>query len=247
MNATFKHRLLGTSILLMLAIIFLPDLLDGEKQVVKDDFKVIPDRPEFQGVASVPAFADEAVAALLAETNVDNEGSSEVGTGSELPSQQFASVTVNQSGQATVTEPTRNSTTVQTASTANTNSAPARDVTAPSAASQPQINTAAANSTQPSAASPASNQPSLNQAAWVVRVGSFSNQQNANALMARLRQEGFTSFSRQIVNANGQQLTSVFVGPEIRRDRLEQRLAKLQQITGIERLVISNYQPTENN
>ena len=45
MTATFKHRLLGTSILLLAAIIFLPDLLDGEKQIVKDDFKVIPERP----------------------------------------------------------------------------------------------------------------------------------------------------------------------------------------------------------
>lgn len=56
MTAKFKHRLLGTSILVLAGIIFLPDLLDGEKQIVKDDFKVIPDRPEFQGVQEVVPF-----------------------------------------------------------------------------------------------------------------------------------------------------------------------------------------------
>ena len=50
MTPAFKHRLLGTAILVMAGIIFLPDLLDGEKQIVKDDFKVIPNRPEFKGV-----------------------------------------------------------------------------------------------------------------------------------------------------------------------------------------------------
>ncbi|MDP4945392.1 MAG: SPOR domain-containing protein, partial [Alishewanella sp.] len=87
----------------------------------------------------------------------------------------------------------------------------------------------------------------LNQAAWVVRVGSFSNPQNASALEAKLRQAGFATFTRSITNSNGQPLTSVFVGPEVRRERLEQGLGKLQQLTGIAKLTISNYQPTEIN
>jgi len=36
MTAGFKHRLLGATILILAGIIFLPDLLDGEKQVVKE-------------------------------------------------------------------------------------------------------------------------------------------------------------------------------------------------------------------
>lgn len=210
MSATIKHRLLGASILLMLAIIFLPDLLDGQKQVVKDDFRVIPERPEFKGVQQVTPF-DEAnlqqAEASATPAEVDEQPlDQQAAAASELPSQQFASVTVGAEAETT------------------TNTA------APAVSPAPVAST-----------------PELGQAAWVVRVGSFSNSQNANALVTKLRQEGFATFTRNITNSNGQALTSVFVGPEIRREKLEQGLPKLRQLTGVERLVISNYQPTENN
>jgi len=210
MSATIKHRLLGASILLMLAIIFLPDLLDGQKQVVKDDFRVIPERPEFKGVQQVTPF-DEAnlqqAEASATPAEVDEQPlDQQAEAASELPSQQFASVTVGAEAETT------------------TNTA------APAVSPAPVAST-----------------PELGRAAWVVRVGSFSNSQNANALVTKLRQEGFATFTRNITNSNGQALTSVFVGPEIRREKLEQGLPKLRQLTGVERLVISNYQPTENN
>ncbi|GHG64320.1 cell division protein DedD [Alishewanella longhuensis] len=216
MTAKFKHRLLGTSILVLAGIIFLPDLLDGEKQIVKDDFKVIPDRPEFQGVQELVPFDDAEFAARaqqVAEQLVNDEKTldeqSAVAQTETLPSQQYAQVTVE--------SPTQARTEVATTQTSS------------------------------AAAAVSNNATGLSQAAWVVRVGSFSNQQNANALVAKLRQAGFTTFTRNITNSAGQSLTSVFVGPELRRERLEQGLPKLQQLTGVERLMISNYQPTENN
>ncbi|CAM5222444.1 SPOR domain-containing protein [Alishewanella longhuensis] len=218
MTAKFKHRLLGTSILVLAAIIFLPDLLDGEKQIVKDDFKVIPDRPEFQGVQELTPFDDAEFAAraqqageqpVTAEQALDEPQVTERATPpptDTLPSQQYAQVTVD--------SPTQARTEVRNA---------------------------------PVTASASGSAAGLSQAAWVVRVGSFSNQQNASALEAKLRQAGFATFTRNITNSAGQSLTSVFVGPELRRERLEQGLSKLQQLTGVERLTISNYQPTENN
>lgn len=211
MTAKFKHRLLGTSILVLAGIIFLPDLLDGEKKIVKDDFKAIPDRPEFQHVQELKPFDDAAFAqkaeqataqTITSETALDEDDVK--AAKDELPSQQYAQVTTNTEAE---TQPVRQNPVV-------TEREPA---------------------------------PGLQQAAWVVRVGSFSNPQNANALVVKLRQDGFTTFTRSITNSNGQPLTSVFVGPETRRDKLEQGLTKLQQLTGVERLVISNYQPTENN
>lgn len=219
MTAKFKHRLLGTSILVLAGIIFLPDLLDGEKQIVKDDFKVIPDRPEFQAVQDIKPFDDAGFAAraqqasdvpLSEETALDELPTAQ--HTDALPSQQYAQVTVD-------------------------SSAPDRTATA----------TAAVASTTPAVNATPTATVGLGQAAWVVRVGSFSNPQNANALVAKLRQAGFATFTRNITNSAGQPLTSVFVGPELRRERLEQGLPKLQQLTGVERLTISNYQPTENN
>jgi len=216
MTAGFKHRLLGATILILAGIIFLPDLLDGEKQVVKDDFKVIPDRPEFKGVQQAEPFDQAAFndASRIAATEQVDESALDDAlpdgqrNPDELPSETYAQVTVN--GQP---------------------SAPGAAVVANAAG--------AANNESPSAA--------IAENAWVVRVGSFSNPQNANALVAKLRQQGYVTFTRNITNSNGQKLTSVLVGPELRKAHLEQQVEKLQELTGIARLVVSRYQVTENN
>ncbi|MDX1538150.1 SPOR domain-containing protein [Arsukibacterium sp.] len=205
MTAGFKHRLLGATILILAGIIFLPDLLDGEKQVVKDDFKVIPDRPEFKGVQQAEPFnqaAFDEVSSIAAteqveESALDDDRLVTQRNPDDLPSDTFAQVTVN--GES-----------------------------------------AAANVDSQAAAEVAEN-------AWVVRVGSFSNPQNANALVAKLRQQGYVTFTRDITNSNGQELTSVLVGPDLRKAHLEQQVEKLQELTGIARLVVSRYQVTENN
>lgn len=199
MTPAFKHRLLGTAILVMAGIIFLPDLLDGEKQIVKDDFKVIPNRPEFKGVQQQQVLDPqqfEQLKAEVAEQPGNEQALDQAETADELPSQNYA------------------------------------QVTAP---------------VQADSANKALSNPALAQAGWVVRVGSFSKEQNANALVAKLRQEGFVTFTRQITNSQGLKLTSVLVGPELRKQRLEQQLPRLEQLTGIERLAVMSYQPTENN
>ena len=200
MTAAFKHRLLGTAILVLAGIIFLPDLLDGEKQVVKDDFKVIPDRPEFKGVQQQQVIDGTKLTELqqqLQPQPVDEQALDDVAPERApepaLPSQKMAQVTA-----------TTNTATNQTGQ-------------------------------------------ALAQAGWVVRVGSFSKAQNANALVTKLRQAGFATFTRNITNTQGLQLTSVLVGPELRKDTLEQQLSKLQQLTGLERLTVMSYQPAENN
>jgi DedD protein len=216
----FKHRLLGTAILVMTGIIFLPDLLDGEKQVVKDDFKVIPNRPEFKGVQQKHIVDQQPFEQAKAEVTalpVDEQPLD--ADDSALPSQQYA------------------------------------QVTAPTADKTPVVDTPAAADKTPVVDSPPvadkpsrfAVNPALAQAGWVVRVGSFSKEQNANALVAKLRQAGFVTFTRNITSSEGIKLTSVLVGPELRKEKLEQQLPKLQQLTGIARLSVMSYQPTENN
>jgi DedD protein len=50
MSSVLTNRLVGSAILIIAAVVFLPDLLDGQKEVRKDDFKAIPERPEFATV-----------------------------------------------------------------------------------------------------------------------------------------------------------------------------------------------------
>lgn len=217
MTRAFKQRLLGACILMIAAVVFLPDLLDGEKQVLKDDFEQIPARPEFQGVqeqqlldsAAVIARREQALAEPMLDiepTDADTDAAQptqNANTGSEaLPSQEYAQVTVGESP----------------------------------ASPEPPATAVAETASQ-----------LLTDRAWTVRVGSFGRVQNAEDLVKRLNDAGFRTYTRQVTNSQGVQLTSVFVGPDLRREALEQRLTELRTIARDDRLVISNYQPLENN
>ncbi|CAM3542564.1 MULTISPECIES: SPOR domain-containing protein [Pseudoalteromonas] len=50
MNSVFINRLVGTSIVVVAAVIFIPNILDGEKVHYKEGFQAIPERPEFKTI-----------------------------------------------------------------------------------------------------------------------------------------------------------------------------------------------------
>ena len=211
MTRAFKQRLLGACILMIAAVVFLPDLLDGDKQVLKDDFEQIPARPEFAGVQEQHVFDSAAVqqrrAEAMAERTVDERPLDAAGAEDEaadLPSEEYAQVTLNGDS-------------VEVASTAT------------------------------DAATTSRGNPALTEQAWTIRVGSFGQVSNANALVQKLQDAGFRTYTRKVTNSNGVQLTSVFVGPDLRRSELEQQLTALRELTGVEQLRVSNYQPLENN
>lgn len=71
--------------------------------------------------------------------------------------------------------------------------------------------------------------------AWVVRVGSFSSAENANALRDRLRAQGYAAFVDQVV-VDGKTLSRVQVGPEAQRARgeaLRDRLAREMKLNAL--------------
>ncbi|BDF93690.1 SPOR domain-containing protein [Pseudoalteromonas haloplanktis] len=59
MNSGFINRLVGTSIVVIAAIVFIPNILDGEKVHYKEGFKAIPDRPEFKTIDLQEAINDQ--------------------------------------------------------------------------------------------------------------------------------------------------------------------------------------------
>ena len=63
---------------------------------------------------------------------------------------------------------------------------------------------------------------------WSVRLGSFAQEENANNLMERLRGAGYKTYTRNIDNTQGK-LTSVFVGPWLNRDLVDQYKEELQE------------------
>ncbi len=64
--------------------------------------------------------------------------------------------------------------------------------------------------------------------AWVVQVGSFSSQTNANALSDKLKKAGFTAFVEQSA-AKGGDVFRVKVGPELSKKQADAIKLKLQQ------------------
>lgn len=48
MTDQIKNRVVGTIVIFAIAIIFLPDILDGKKQQLRDDFETIPLKPPYQ-------------------------------------------------------------------------------------------------------------------------------------------------------------------------------------------------------
>ena len=247
MTAVFTNRLIGSAILVVAAVVFLPDLLDGQKQVNKDDFKAIPERPEFAEVAQPAVFSQDQ---HQAAKNTAMAPVTEDGQPLDVPA-------------VPVPEPELNGTTVT--STPMTDPEPAVTTTVaagePAAATASVVTSAGQNvqaATLPADPLPveqvATEKPAepkvekpLSRAAFVVKVGSFGKEQNANALVNKLRAAGHSAFTRKIVNSQGVTMVSVLVGPDLKRDQLEAKLTELQQLAQVPKLKVSSYQPVENN
>jgi len=86
---------------------------------------------------------------------------------------------------------------------------------------------------------PAPERPSLDSngipATWAVRLGSFGEMANAEALVQRLRDQGYKGFSRPLSTSRGV-LTGVYVGPVVTESdagNLQQELADAFGLDGI--------------
>jgi len=262
MTEVFKNRLIGSAILMVAAIVFLPDLLDGQKQVVKDDFKAVPERPEFAAVAQQQVFAQDQhnasrQQALTKPTDTSPALDDPLAAGSTTDPQPGA-VTDTAATDASATEVLPD----QTYASVDTDNAAAKPVAAANTtmpknesptteSSKTGSPTAAANSAVTEALPVAEKivvpPKPLTEAAWVVKVGSFGKEQNANALISKLRQAGFATFSRKITNGQGQTMISVLVGPDLKKEQLERSLPQLQQLAAVKNLKVMAFSPVENN
>ncbi|EGM77490.1 hypothetical protein Rhein_2407 [Rheinheimera sp. A13L] len=237
MTSAFKNRLIGSSILIIAAIVFLPDLLDGQKQVVKDEFKAIPERPEFATVQQEQVFTKQQLAEKQQELLATpvNEPAADAG----LPDNSFAQVTAGAVGSEAVTDSAAMVAEPSEDATTDPIPVPTENPLAP-------VTSTAASPVAEPPVEPKGN-PALNETAWIVRVGSFGKTENATALVAKLKEAGFTTFTRSTTNAQGQSMVSVVVGPELKKERLEQKLPQLQQLTGTQGLKLTAFKPIENN
>ncbi|MBD1583378.1 SPOR domain-containing protein [Pseudoalteromonas sp. S16_S37] len=209
MDSGFVNRLVGTSIVVVAAIIFIPNILDGEKVHYKEGFKAIPERPEFATVdlqavideraSQAPEIKGEPMEDITSDDHLFVAASTEDNLGNEPQAAQPEEATNN--SEADISEQASQTATVVASQQTQPKSEPKRAATS-----------------------------NLTGMAYVIQLGSFSHKPNVDALVAKLNKNGFKAFTRPVKTPNGT-LTKVFVGPDLNKAKLEAKLPELKKLT----------------
>lgn len=80
MTAQFKNRLVGTIFLVALGVIFIPDILDGKKTRVEEEFNAIPFAPKLDSLPPLLIDLPSESASAVQPSDVVAENSSETET-----------------------------------------------------------------------------------------------------------------------------------------------------------------------
>jgi len=74
--------------------------------------------------------------------------------------------------------------------------------------------------------------PVFDEPAWTIQLGAFQNKANINILLKKLNKAGFQAHTvpREVIDG---QLTRVFVGPDVSKKKLEEKLPRLKSLTSL--------------
>ena len=197
MNQGAKQRIVGTVVLLALALIFLPIIFDGEGSYQAQVSSRIPETP---------------IISILPEPTQSRPVM--VGNVETIEPEVATTVSLIEEVAELVEEPSVAIATAEPISDVEiTESAPAfsREVLQLSDAGLPQ--------------------------GWVVRLGSFSDSENASNLVTRLQDAGYKAYSR-VMRSSQEALTGVFVGPWLDRGQVNEYQQKLQEEFSLAGLVV---------
>jgi len=194
LNQGAKQRIVGTVVLLALALIFLPIIFDGQGSYEAPVTSRIPDTPIIsilpEPVQSRPVIVNDVQPiepAIATTVNLVEEVVSEI---------EEAAVIEEAAAEVEITE---------------SQAIFSREVPTLSDAGLPQ--------------------------GWSVRLGSFSDAENASNLLGRLQEAGYKAYTRDISSDQGS-LTGVFVGPWLDRGQVNEYQRKLQEEFSLAGLVV---------
>ncbi len=83
----------------------------------------------------------------------------------------------------------------------------------------------------------------INKEAWAIQLGSFKHKSNVAELVTKLKDNGYTVYTKPIKTKKGT-LTKVFVGPELIKSSLTKKLPALKKLTNVQGKVTRFY-PTK--
>jgi len=223
LSTPFQNRLVGTIIVAAAAIIFLPDVLNGEKRTHNESFEAMPPAPDAVNIVPIKAFPLKKLSRIPQETISDDIALDEQLNSASAPNDSSAK-----------------NATVKIAKVSKDKEFKAIDKHKKSlehvkksvvkATSKPKKVVHKNRSKQV-----ANHPPKIvaNDHAWVIQLGSFREQHNVDNLIKKLKKSGYTAFSKPIKTRRGN-LIKVFVGPELNKVALEKKLTRLKQLTNMQ-------------
>ena len=173
MSTPFQNRLVGTIIVAAIVIIFLPDLLDGEKKSTKNDFEPIPKAENFSGTLTNKTFPEDKlvrknIAPISNEKAIDDEVHSRNTSQNVVENLVVKTAAIKDKvSQVTV----------------NTTTEPESEVVSKPSESLPE--------------------KAIAKEAWVIHLGSFRNKNNVDELLKKLNAKGYVTFTKPIKTKQG--------------------------------------------
>jgi DedD protein len=208
LSSALQNRLVGTAIVVAIAVIFLPDLLDGKQESKRNLFVELPQKPTMKTVKSPSPFNTGKVKeAATRKVEVISEQAVD-----EQPTSTPALEKNSESRTADVKVP---------------------DVYQESETVSIATETDIASILEQQTVVEQDVDRLLDSAGWVVQLGSFRHQKNVKELLNLLEKAGYRAFSRP-VQTNSGTLTKVFVGPDLQKDNLEKALSHLKELTKLQ-------------
>ena len=261
MASKFQNRLVGTVILVALVVIFLPDLMDGNKLEQKEEaFAKIPLRPELE--PAKPALQVSAASTLPADHLASQQQASAATQWQVEEIGDTVTLAANQAAAAAQAQPA-----TQTAAKPEPKPVPKPEVVAKKSVEQPkpkpvppkpvevkkpveskpqagQIKSmddliASKMTTQAVTPAPAAAAPA--QGSWILQLGAFKNADSVNALVGKLRAAGYSAQTSPRTPVQGQ-INRVFIGPDVSKAKLQGMQSRISQMTGLSGSVVA-YNP----
>ncbi|MBL0512337.1 cell division protein DedD [Aeromonas media] len=261
MASKFQNRLVGTVILVALVVIFLPDLMDGNKLEQKEEaFAKIPLRPELE--PAKPALQVSAASTLPADHLASQQQASAATQWQVEEIGDTVTLAANQAAAAAQAQPA-----TQVAAKPEPKPVPKPEVVAKKPVEQPkpkpvppkpvevkkpveskpqagQIKSmddliASKMTTQAATPAPAAAAPA--QGSWILQLGAFKNADSVNALVGKLRAAGYSAQTSPRTPVQGQ-INRVFIGPDVSKAKLQGMQSRISQMTGLSGSVVA-YNP----
>ena len=258
MASKFQNRLVGTVILVALVVIFLPDLMDGNKLEQKEEaFAKIPLRPELE--PAKPALQVSAASTLPADHLASQQQASAATQWQVEEIGDTVTLAANQASAAAQAQPA-----TQTAAKPEPKPVPKPEVVAKKPVEQPkpkpvppkpvevkkpvenkpqvgQIKSmddliASKMTTQAATPAPAAAAPA--QGSWILQLGAFKNADSVNALVGKLRAAGYSAQTSPRTPVQGQ-INRVFIGPDVSKAKLQGMQSRISQMTGLSGSVVA--------